>query len=101
MNSKEKMNLLQDIGVVSAVIEATVGKVSKFFQTMCYSRMKDESVTEKRVRIYKQLKTKTSQSIPPDENSMWEAIKWIHYQLYYWLQSNTCVIPEIDLSENG
>ena len=32
---------------------------------------------------------------------MWEAIKWIHYQLYYWLQSNTCVIPEIDLSENG
>ena len=32
---------------------------------------------------------------------MWEAIKWIHYQLYYQLQSNPGVIPEIDLSVNG
>ena len=29
-NSKEKMNLLQDIGVPSSINEKTVGKVSKF-----------------------------------------------------------------------
>ena len=48
-----------------------------------------------------QLKTKTLQSKPSDENSTLQAIKRIHYQLYYWLQSDIPVIPEIDLSENG
>ena len=34
-------------------------EVSKFIQIMCYSGMEDESVTETRVRIYSQLRTKT------------------------------------------
>ena len=38
-----------------------------------------------------QLKIKTLQSKPLDENSILQAIKQIHYQLYYWLQSD---IPE-------
>ena len=62
VNSKEKMNLSQDVGVPSSINEKTFGKVSKFIQTMCDTGMEDESVKEKRVRIYKQLKTKTSQS---------------------------------------
>ena len=37
----------------------------------------------------------------PDEKAMLQAITWIHYQLYYWLQSDVALIPEIDLSENG
>ena len=32
---------------------------------------------------------------------MLQAIKRIHYQLYYWLRSGIGVIPETDLSENG
>ena len=32
---------------------------------------------------------------------MLQAIKRIHYQSYYWLQSDVALIPEIDLSENG
>ena len=56
------MNLSQDVGVPSSINEKTFGKVSKFIQTMCDTGMEDESVKETRVRIYKQLKTKTSQS---------------------------------------
>ena len=37
VNSKEKMNILQDFDVLSTINEKTVGKVSKFIQTMCYS----------------------------------------------------------------
>ena len=85
VNSKEKMNLLQDIGLPSTINKKAVDKVSKFIQTMCYSQMEDESVIETKVRIYKQLKTKTPQSKPPDKNSILQAIKRIHYQLYYWL----------------
>ena len=40
---------------------------------MCHPGMEDESVTETRVGIYEQLKTKTSQSIPSDENSILQA----------------------------
>lgn len=79
----------------------TFDKVPKFIQTMCYSEMEDQSVTETRVRVYKQLKTKTSPSTPPDKNSLLQAIKRIYCQLYYWLQSDMAVIPEIDLSENS
>ena len=32
---------------------------------------------------------------------MLQAMKRIHYQLYYWLQSDIALIQEIDLSENG
>ena len=64
------MNLLGDIALPSTINEKAFGKVLKFLQTMCYSGMEDESVTETIVRIYKQLKTKTSQSILPDETSI-------------------------------
>ena len=60
----------------------TVDKVLKFIQTIYYFEMEDESVTETRVRIYKQLKTKTSQSTPPDKNSFLQAIKRIQCELY-------------------
>ena len=76
----------------STINKKNVDKVLKFIQTMCYYGIGDESVTEKGVRIYKQLKRK---------KSMLQAIKRIHYQSYYWLQSNMAMIPETDLSENG
>ena len=66
--------------------------VLEFIQTTCYSGMVDESVTKKGVRIYKQLKIKIS---------ILQAIKQIHYQSYYWLQSDMAMISETDLSENG
>ena len=59
---------------------------------MYYSAMEDESVAETRARIYKKLKTKTSQSIPPEESFMLQAIKRIHYQLHYWFLSDIALI---------
>ena len=58
--------------------------VEKFIQTVSYSGKEGETLTETRVRLYKQMKTKTSQSWPPDEKSMLQAIKYVHYQVYYW-----------------
>ena len=42
----------------STINKKNVDKVLKFIQTMCYYGIGDESVTEKGVRIYKQLKRK-------------------------------------------
>ena len=41
VNSKEKMNLLKDIGVPLTINGKTVGKVSKFIQTMYYFGIED------------------------------------------------------------
>ena len=55
--------------------------VEKLIQTVCYSGKEEDTVTDTRVRLYKQMNIKTSQSLPPDEKSMLQAIKSIHYEV--------------------
>ena len=57
--------------------------VEKFIQTVCYSGKDEDSLTETRVRLYKQMNIKTSQSLPPDKKSTLQAIKSILYEVYY------------------
>ena len=47
------------------------------------------------------MKLKTSQSLPPDEKSMLQAIKRVHYQVYYWSRVNETIISDILLQDNG
>ena len=70
LNTKEKLRLLNTIGVSCKVSDTAIKDVEKFIQTVCYSGREEESLTETRVRLYKQMKTKTSQSLPSDEKSM-------------------------------
>ena len=83
LSGKEKLRLLNTIGVSWKVSDMAVKNVEKFIQSVYYSGKKEESLTEIRLRLYRQVKTKTSQSLPPDEKSMLEAIKCILYYLYY------------------
>ena len=61
---------------------------------------REESLTEIRVPLYKQIKTKTSQSLPADEKSMLQAIKCILYYLYYWSRVYEAIINDILLQDN-
>ena len=74
--------------------------VEKFIQTVCYSGKEEGSLTETRVRLYKQMNRKTSQSLPPDENSMLQAIKSIHYQVYYCSAVNEAILIDILFQDN-
>ena len=78
----------------------TVKDVEKFIQTVYYSGKKEESLTEIRVWLYKQINTKTSQSLPPDEKSMLQAIKCILCYLYYWSKVYKAIINDILLQDN-
>ena len=51
--------------------------------------------------MYKQRKTKTSQSLPPEEKSMLQAIKRIHFQVYYSSRVDKTIISDILLQDNG
>ena len=66
-----------------------------------YNGIENESLVETRIRLYKAMKTKSSQALPPDPDSMTEAIKRMHFQTYYCLRFNDRIPDEIDYSKNG
>ena len=99
LNRKEKIRLLNTIGVPCK--DTTVKYVEKFIQTVCFSREDEGSFTENKLRLYKQMKLKTSQSLPTNERSMLQAIKRVHYQVYYWPRVNETIISDILLQDNG
>ena len=43
---------------------------------------------------------KTSQSLPPDEKSMLQAIKSIHYEVYYCSTVDEDIVSDIFLQDN-
>ena len=54
--------LLNTIGVSCKVSDTTVKDVEKFVQIVCYSGNKEESLTEIRVRLYKNFSVLTTRS---------------------------------------
>ena len=74
--------------------------VEKLIQTVCYSGKEEDTVTDTRVRLYKQMNIKTSQSLPPDEKSMLQAIKSIHYEVYYCSTVDEAIVSDILLQDN-
>ena len=69
--------------------------VEKFIQTVYYSGKEEDSLTETRVRLYKQMNMKTSQSLPPDEKLMLQAIKSIHYEVYYCSTVDEAIVSDV------
>ena len=100
LSGKEKLRFLSTIGVSWKVSDMAVKDVEKFIQTVYYSGKKEGSLTEIRVRLYRQIKTKTSQSLPPDEKSMLQAIKCVLYYVYCWSRVYEAFISDILLQDN-
>ena len=59
LNGKN-LRLLNTIYVSCKVSGTTVKIVEKFIQTVCYPGRKEGSLTETKVRLYKEIKTKAS-----------------------------------------
>ena len=54
-----------------------------------------------RVKLYKALKTKSSKALPPDPDSLRQALLRVHYQVYYWLGYKKKIINEIAFEDFG
>ena len=74
--------------------------VEKFIQTVCYPEKEEDSLTETRVQLYKQTNIKTSQTFPPDEKSMLQAIKSFHYEVYNCSTVDEAIVSDILLQDN-
>ena len=66
-----------------------------------YSGKEGESYVETRIRLYQNLKTKTSMSIPPDPDSAVQVIKRSHHQVFQWLRCCYAWIETLPLESNG
>ena len=74
--------------------------IEKFIQIFCYSGKGEDSLTETRVRLYKQMNVKTFHSLSPDEKSMLQAIKSIHHDVYYCSTEDETIVSGILLQDN-
>ena len=93
---KEKLRLLNTIGVSCKVSDTIVEDVEKFIQTVCYPGIEEESFAETRVQVYKQMKTKTSPSLTPEETSM-QTIKYVYYQVLQASRIDEIIISDLFL----
>ena len=97
---QENMNSLlhiKNLGNLTVLEEGAKSEIFKFIQCICYDGKKMESLTELRMRLYRKMKTKSSQNMPSDKYSLEQHILCAHYQTWIWMHVNVKIIPDVDL----
>ena len=61
----------------------------------------EKKKTKTWVRMYKQMKAKIPQSLPPNGKSMLQAIKRVNYEVYYWSRVDEAIINDTFLQDHG
>ena len=51
--------------------------------------------------LHSHMKTKSSFSLPPDPNSLKQALLRVHHQVYYWIRFNHRIVTELDPTKYG
>ena len=92
---------IKNLGNLTVLEEGAKSKIFKFIQCICYDGKKMESLTELRMRLYRKMKTKSSQNMPSDKYSLEQHILRAHYQTWIWMHVNVKIIPDVDLQEYG
>ena len=77
----ESLELLNGLGDSESVSDQLEKSVMEFIQLLCYSGKKDESYVDTRVRLYKNMKVKSSSTLPPDLKSLNQHIRRVNFQL--------------------
>ena len=82
--------------------EPDIAEIKEFVRCVMYSGNTNETyIDETRVRLYRDMKVKTSMSLPPDPSSLLQAIKRVQLQVNIWSHSSELLIPEMDPEEYG
>lgn len=67
--------MLESFGQDQSLQSEKIDNVKEFIRTVVYSGKVGESYVRTRVRLYKEMKSKSSSSIPPDPDSVEQAIR--------------------------
>ena len=98
---QDSLDLLSSLGESKELNVQNVEDVIVSVQTVMYSGRKDELYVDTRVRLYKDMKIKSSQSLLPDPDWMQQAIRRVHFQVNYWLRFGEKSVQTISLEANG
>ena len=79
------------------IIEDTL----EFIRAVLYNGNKKESYVNTRVRLYKGLRQKSSLTLPPDPDTVTQAIKRLNPQIKIWLQSLNQNMTLLSFEQNG
>ena len=96
-------SLLQNIENLGkdSIHDNIIENALSFVQTVLYGGNKNESYVETRVRLFRNLKTKSSIDLPADPDSMTEEIKRCHLQSYVWRRCFDGIIDMLDRDDFG
>lgn len=93
--------LLSNLRIEKVLSDRTIENIKEFIKTVLYSGMGNGTYIEMRIRLHKSLKQKSSLSIPPDPDSVVQAIKRVHYQTTKWFQCTSQNIVSVPFEGNG
>ena len=100
-DNPENIQLLANLGrsvhsQKSEVEEDLIQDVAKFIQCVCYTGKEEESLVETIIRIYRKMKVKSSQTLPPVPQSMAQHILRVNLQVFEWIRCTEMIIPDAD-----
>ena len=101
MKQTSKVQLLNSLGVKKQLLDSDLENIKEFIRTVLYSGKIGESYIKTRVRLYENLKVKSSMPLPPDPLSVIQVVKRSHFQAYIWYNSDVAVIEKLELEDNG
>ena len=96
-----KIRLLEALGRKVYLDEDDFVNIKEFIRTVLYSGKIDEDYIDTRIRLYENLKVKSSMPLPPDPLSVIQVIKRAHLQAYTWYHCDSPIIQKLPLEDNG
>ena len=101
LSNQTKLKLIKELGKKGKLPGNHMQSAKEFIRSVVYAGEPSENYVDTRVRIYKNLKRKTSMAIPPDPDSVELAIKRAHLQTFTWLRCGDQNVQTLDPEEFG
>ena len=99
--NRHKAILLKSLGVEKELTESSISDVKEFIRSVLYAGQPSERYIDTRIRLYRNLKVKSSLPLPPDGFSVIQVIKRAHHQIYYWLRCCDMQFDRLDITNYG
>lgn len=92
---------MDSLGKERELNDSDIEEVKEFVWVVMYSGKENESYVATRVRLYHNMKVKSSLSLPPDLHSLKQAILRAHWQTYYWLRCTEAQVEDLSFEGCG
>ncbi|MAG85790.1 MAG: hypothetical protein CMB97_00015 [Flavobacteriaceae bacterium] len=101
LNDPAKCKLLRYLGLDSDLKSDDINNLKEFIRTVIYNGKDNETYVETRIRLYKEMKSKSSLPVSPDPDSAEQAIRRANYQVFHWVRCHEINIEDISFENNG